>query len=156
MITQPTIPQLLETIRDELGDKVLPHVDDAPTKVNIEMMQAVLNQLIERSEHEISWMTNEIDAIEDAAERLTPTLSHSDALDAAVANFTSNRAESMQLSAVTADYQRACEVLSCLGEAAYTAGNEAAVGDVQALLNARLATENAAVGEFIAVGRDSA
>jgi len=154
MITQPTIPQLLETIRDELGDKVLPQVADAPTKVSIEMMQAVLNQLIERSEHEIAWMTNEIDAIEDAAERLAPTLSQSDALDAAVVDFTSNRAESMQLSVVTADYQRACEVLSCLGEAAYADGSEAAIADVQTLLNARLATENAAVGEFIAVGRD--
>ena len=154
MITQPTIPQLLETIRDELGDKVMPHVNDAPTKVSIEMMQAVLNQLIERSEHEIAWMTSEITAITEAAERLTPTLKNTDAVDAAVAEFTSNRAESMQLSVVTADYQRACEVLSCLGEAAYADGNDAAVGEVQALLNARLATENAAIGEFIAVGRD--
>ncbi len=154
MITQPTIPQLLETIRDELRDKVMPHVNDAPTKVSIEMMQAVLNQLIERSEHEIAWMTSEISAIADAAARLAPTLSDSAALDAAVADFTSNRAASMQLSAVTADYQRACEVLSCLGEAAYADGDEAAISDIQALLNARLATENAAIGEFIAVGRD--
>jgi len=154
MITQPTIPQLLETIRDELGDKVMPQVADATTKVNIEMMQAVLNQLIERSEHEIDWMTNEIAAIQNAAERLTPTLSNSDALDAAVLDLTSNRADSMQLSAITADYERASEVLSRLGEAAYAESNDAAISDVQALLNARLATENAATGEFIAVGRD--
>jgi len=154
MITQPTIPQLLETIRDELGDKVMPQVADATTKVNIEMMQAVLNQLIERSEHEIDWMTNEIAAIQSAAERLTPTLSNSDALDAALLDLTSNRAESMQLSAIGADYERASEVLSRLGEAAYAEGNDDAISDVQALLNARLATENAATGEFIAVGRD--
>ena len=154
MITQPTIPQLLETIRDELGDKVLPQITDAPTKVSIEMMQAVLNQLIERSENEIAWMIEEMDGIEAAANRLAPALSHTEELEAALRDFTSNRATSMKLSAVTADYQRACEVLSRLGEAAYNDGSEAAIGDVQALLNARLATENAAIGEFIAVGRD--
>ena len=154
MITQPTIPQLLETIRDELGDKVLPQISDAPTKVSIEMMQAVLNQLIERSENEIAWMIEEMEAIEAAANRLTPTLGNTEALDAALSNFTSKRAESMHLSAVAADYQRACEVLSCLGEAAYADGSDTAISDVQALINARLATENAAIGEFIAVGRD--
>lgn len=154
MITAPTIPQLLATIRDELEDKVLPQLDDAATKVNVEMMQAVLNQLIERSENEIAWMTEEIAAIEAAAERLGPSLADTTALDAALAAFRGDRAGSMRLSEVTADYQRACEVLSCLGEAAYAAGDTAAIEAVQSLLDDRLATENAAIGEFIAVGRD--
>lgn len=154
MITEPTIPQLLETIRDELGSAVLSHIDDAPTRVNVQMMQAVLNQLIERSEHELEWMRTEMVAIEAAAERLTPQLGETAALDAALGDFRSNRSSSMLLSEVTADYQRACEVLSCLGEAAYASGDAAAIDAVQELLDARLATENAAVGEFIAVGRD--
>ena len=154
MITQPTIPQLLTTIRDELESAVLPHVDDAATRVNVQMMQAVLNQLIERSEHELAWMHAEMAAIEAAAERLTPQLDDTTALDEALGDFRSNRADSLLLSAVTADYQRACEVLSRLGEAAYASGDSGAIAEVQALLDARLATENAAIGEFIAVGRD--
>ena len=153
MITAPTIPQLLAAIRDELETAVLPHVDDAATRVNVQMMQAVLNQLIERSEHEIAWMFTEMAAIEAAAERLGPGFEDA-TVDDALTAFRANRAETMQLSAVTADYQRACEVLSRLGEAAYAAGDEAAIEVVQELLDARLATENAAIGEFIAVGRD--
>ena len=97
MITAPTIPQLLATIRDELEDKVLPQLDDAATKVSVEMMQAVLNQLIERSENEIAWMMEEMAAIEAAAARLGPTLGDTEALDAAVASFAANRADSMRL-----------------------------------------------------------
>lgn len=153
MITAPTMPQLLETIRDELGDKVMPHVDDAPTKVAIEMMQAVLNALIERAENEFAWMFEEMAAIEAAAGEMGPGLG-SAALDTALAEFQGNRTESMTLSAVTADYQRASEVLSCLGEAAYASGDAAAIDKVQGLIDARLATETAAIGEFIAAGRE--
>ena len=154
MITTPTIPQLLATIRDELESVVLPHLDDATARVNVQMMQAVLNQLIERSEHEIAWMHDEMTAIEAAAERLTPNLGDTTALDEAIGEFRSKRASTMLLSEVTADYQRACEVLSRLGEAAYAAGDGAAMDEVQALIDSRLATEHAAIGEFIAVGRD--
>lgn len=154
MITAPTMPQLLETIRDELGDKVMPQVNDAPTKVAIEMMQAVLNQLIERAENEFAWMLGEMAAIEAAALALGPALGHTPELDEAVVDFEANRADTMTLSAVTADYQRASEVLSRLGEAAYAAGDPAAIEAVQELIDARLATETAAIGEFIAVGRD--
>ena len=153
MITAPTMPQLLATIRDELGDKVLPQLDDAPTKVAVEMMQAVLNQLIERSENEFAWMLGEMAAVEAAAGELGPGLGSAD-LDAALAEFQGNRADTMTLSAVTADYQRASEVLSRLAEAAYAAGDAGAIETVQGLVDARLATENAAIGEFIAVGRD--
>lgn len=153
MITAPTMPQLLATIRDELGDKVLPQLDDAPTKVAVEMMQAVLNQLIERAEHEFAWMFGEMAAIEEAAGDLAPGLADAD-LDAALAAFRAERAGDMTLSAVTADYQRASEVLSRLAEAAYGANDAAAIETVQRLIDARLATENAAIGEFIAVGRD--
>ena len=73
---------------------------------------------------------------------------------AALAAFRGGRAETMHLSVVAADYGRACEVLSCLAEAAYAAGDEAAIAEVQRLIDARLATEQAAIGEFIAVGRD--
>lgn len=153
MITAPTMPQLLATLRDELESTVMPQVDDAPTKVAIEMMQAVLNQLIERAENEFAWMFGEMAAIEAAAGELGPSLGSAD-VDAALAEFRANRADTMTLSAVTADYQRASEVLSRLGEAAYASGDAAAIDTVQGLIDARLATENAAIGEFIAVGRD--
>ncbi len=153
MITAPTQAQLLATIRDELGDTVLPQLDDAPTKVAVEMIQALLNQLIERSEHEMAWMHQEMAAIEEAATDLAGGLADA-ALDEALAAFTSSRADTLTTSAVAADYQRASEVLSRLGEAAYAANDANAIDKVQELIDARLATENAAIGEFISVGRD--
>lgn len=154
MITAPSMPQLLETIRDELADKVLPEVDDAATKVTVEMIMAVLNQLVARSENEIAWMLEECAAIEAAADRLLSSLPDTSPLGEALTTFRANRAETMHLSAVAADYGRCSEVLSRLAEGAYAAGDDDAIATVQELIDGRLATEQAAIGEFIAVGRD--
>ena len=108
MITAPTMPQLLETLRDELGSTVMPQLEDAPTKVAVEMMQAVLNQLIERAENEFAWMFGEMAAIEAAAGELGPSLG-SAAVDAALAEFQANRADTMTLSAVDAPIHSASE-----------------------------------------------
>lgn len=154
MITKPSMPQLLGTIRDELEEKVLPEIDDATARVTVEMMMAVLNQLVVRSENEIAWMLEECAAIETAADALLPTLGGTEALSQALVAFQRGRAATMHLSAVAADYGRAGEVLSRLAEAAYAAGQTDAIDVVQGLIDARLATEQAAIGEFIAVGRD--
>lgn len=153
MITQPTIPQLLETIRDELAEKIMPLIDDPTTKVNGEMIGALLNALVVRSENEIAWMLDESAAIESAATELIPTLSNSEAVSEALDIHQASPPESMRLSHVAESYQRASEVLSRLAEAAYAAGDDGAISRVQELIDARLAIENEAIGEFVAVGR---
>ncbi len=154
MISQPSIPRLLESIRDELGDKIKPALADPTLRVNVDMMMAVLNALVIRTEHEIDWMRAEAATIETAADRLLPTLADSAAADAALAAYRSQRTDSLVLSDVQGDYDRASEVLSCLAAAAYAAGDPAAIAEVEALFAHRLGTENTAIGEFIAVGRD--
>lgn len=154
MISQPSIPRLLESIRDELAEKIKPALSDPTLRVNVDMMMAVLNALVVRTEHEIDWMRAEADAIEAAAERLLPTLGDSAAADAALGAYRTRRGDSLVLSEVQADYDLASEVLSCLAEAAYAAGDAAAIAEVEQLFAHRLATENTAIGEFIAVGRD--
>jgi hypothetical protein len=62
MISQPSIPRLLESIRDELADKIKPALADPTLRVNVDMMMAVLNALVVRTEHEIDWMRAEADA----------------------------------------------------------------------------------------------
>ena len=154
MITAPSMPQLLETIRDELGHKVLPEIDDATAKVTVEMMMAVLNQLVVRSENEIAWMLEECAAIDATADEMLPRLTDTDHLQRALDDFRNQRAATMHLSVLAADYGRASEVLSRLAEAAYAAGDSEAIDAVQDLIDARLATEQAAIGEFMPVGRD--
>ena len=106
------------------------------------------------SENEIAWMLEECAAIEAAADRLLSSLPDTGALGEALTTFRANRAETMHLSAVAADYGRCSEVLSRLAEGAYAAGDDDAIATVQELIDGRLATEQAAIGEFIAVGRD--
>lgn len=154
MITQPAIPRLLEAIRDELTNTIKPALSDPTMRVNVDMMTAVLNALVVRTEHEIAWMRAEADTIEAAADRLLPTLADSAAADAALAAYRSLRNESLVLSEVQGDYDRATEVLSCLTGAAYASGNADAIAQVEALFAHRLGTENNAIGEFLAVGRD--
>ncbi|MGI9622530.1 MAG: hypothetical protein ACR2PK_06810 [Acidimicrobiales bacterium] len=154
MITQPSIPRLLESMRDELTEKILPVVDDPVLKVNIEMMTAVLNALAVRTENEIAWMLEESNAIESAANDLSGSMPDSSSLDAALDDLRSNRPESMRLSDVAASYGKASEVLSCLADAAYRSGHAEAIATVEELVDSRLATEQTAIGEFIAVGRE--
>lgn len=154
MISQPAIPRLLESIRDELTSKIKPALEDPTLRVNVDMMCAVLNALVVRTEHEQAWMRAECEAIEAAAAEVLPTLGDSAAADAALEAYRSARTDSLQLSEAQADYDRASEVLSCLAEAAYASGDAAAIAKVEELFASRLGTENTAIGEFIAVGRD--
>lgn len=154
MITQPTIPRLLASIQAELTENVLPQLDDPTTKVNVEMMTALLSALAIRTENEIAWMLEESGAIEAAAVAMLPTLDAAEAVSAALEAHRASPPASMRLSDVTESYQRASELLSLLTESAYASGDAAAIDAVQALIDARLATEQVAIGDFIAVGRD--
>jgi hypothetical protein len=58
------------------------------------------------------------------------------------------------MSHVAESYQRASELLSRLTEAAYASGDGQAIEAVQELMDSRLAIEQEAIGEFVAVGRD--
>ena len=107
-----------------------------------------------RTENEIAWMLDESSAIEAAAAELLPTLDGAAAATAALEAHRATPPESMRLSDVTDSYQRASELLSLLTEAAYASGDDQAIDAVQSLVDARLATEQVAIGEFIAVGRD--
>lgn len=153
MITQPTIPQLLDTMRAEFTDGVLPLLDDPTTKVNVEMMNALLSALSVRTENEIAWMLEEAAAIEAAADEILPALSDGSAVSEALEVHRASPPVSMRLSHVAESYQRASEVLSRLAEAAYSSGVDHAVEAVQVLIDSRLAIEQEAIGEFIAVGR---
>ena len=153
MITQPTIPQLLDTMRAELTERVLPLLDDPATKVNVEMVTAVMSALSVRTENEIAWMLEESAAIAAAAEELLPSLNDSAAVIEALEAHRASPPASMRLSHVAESYQRASELMSRLAEAAYASGDDQAIAAVQELNDERLAIEQEAIGEFIAVGR---
>ena len=152
MITKPSMSQLLEAMKAELTDKIIPGLSDPTLVVNVQMMTAVLGALAVRVEHELSWMRDECEEIDAAA---SAALSEHDdaALRTVLDEYRAQRSGSLVVSAAQADYDRASEVLSHLAELAYASGDAALVSVVEGLYESRLATEQAAIGTFVAVGR---
>lgn len=154
MITQPPIPLLLELIGEELSERIRPQIDDPTSRVNIEMVTALLSALTIRTENEIAWMLEESAAIEAAADAILPVLGDVTAVSEALQAHRAAPPVSMRMSHVAESYQRASELLSRLTEAAYASGHGQAIAAVQELMDSRLAIEQEAIGEFVAVGRD--
>ena len=101
MITPPTIPQLLDSMRAELSDNILPLIDDPATRVNVEMVTALLSALTVRTENEVAWMLEEAAAIETAATELLPTLQDAGAVTDALEAHRASPPASMRLSHVS-------------------------------------------------------
>ena len=154
MIAKPTIPQLLQSIKTELNDKIAPALTDPTHTVAVQMMGAILDALSIRSENEIAWMTQESAAALAAATEWVDRHPTSSAVAAALAAFRAGAADSLKLSDVQAEYDRAGELLSSLADAAYAASDTDGVRSVERLVQQRLETELAIVGSFVAVGRE--
>ena len=67
MMTQPSATRLLEVVRKELSDNVLPGIADPHTTANLQMVLHVLETIGVRVEHEIAWMCEEIGAAAELA-----------------------------------------------------------------------------------------
>ena len=59
MQSSPTTVQILEGLRVELRQTVLPEVGAGPARVAVEMLDNVLSNLATRAAHEIAWMRDE-------------------------------------------------------------------------------------------------
>jgi hypothetical protein len=153
MITKPTIAQLLTSMQAELTDKIRPGLSDPTLVVNVDMMTAVLGALAVRVEHELAWMREEADRIEAAADTVLAAQPESAALADALGEYRDRRTASLLLSEAQADYDRASEVLSRITEVGFASGDPALVQLVEQLFEQRLATEQTAIGTFVAAGR---
>lgn len=152
MITKPSMAQLLDSIKAELTDKIIPGLSDPTLVVNVQMMTAVLGALAVRVEHELSWMRGECTRIEAAAAAALES-EDDEPLRAALDSYRSERDDSLLVSAAQADYDRAGEVLARLAETAYRRNDPDVIAVVEDLFEARLTTEQEAIGTFVAVGR---
>jgi hypothetical protein len=154
MISKPTMPQLLQTIKAELNDKIAPALSDPTHVVAVRMMGELLDALSVRAENELAWMREECDAIEQAAATYVASHPQATAVQDALSTYRTSRTGSLRLSEAQADYDRAGEVLSRLAEAAFPTDEADAVRSVERLVEQRLATELAIVGTFVAAGRE--
>ncbi len=148
MITRPSTQELLDGVRVELREVVLPALSGPPA-VAVQMLDAILAVCAQRAAHEIAWMLEEGAAIEQALSSSTD-----EAVVAALAEHREAAAGgSMHLDDVQRAYSAAGEALGRAIEAAYAGGDAPEVERLRGLLQARADREVEIMGEFGFVGR---
>ena len=152
MLSRPTTDQIILDCRTELLDTIGPAVDAPQVHVAIQMMENVLRNCAERAAHEIAWMHTETEAMVAYARAVAASV-QSATTDAALAAYEGGSSTSLHLADVTANYDLAGECLSTAIEAAMAAGNDDLHRAGRAVLDGRLAHENAIMGEWSFVGR---
>ena len=152
MLSRPTTDQIILDCRTELLDTIGPAVDAPQVQVAIQMMENVLRNCAERAAHEIAWMHEETEAMI-AYARTVAALVQSTTTEAALAAYDGGSSTSLHLADVNANYDLAGECLSTAIEAALAARNDDLHRAGRAVLDKRLAHENAIMGEWSFVGR---
>jgi len=149
VLSRPTTDHAINGVLSVLDEQVLPTITDEPARVAVQMMQQILRGAAVRAAHEIAWMHEEIAALRDVAARAGDAAE----LSEAVAALDALDGDSLHLEDVQARYDAAGEVLSRCVEAAYEAGDAAAVERARAVLQLRSAHEMAIIGQLDLVGR---
>jgi hypothetical protein len=157
MIAEPSTPQIVESIREELRTKVVPQVNDPATVVALQMIDELLANVATRANHEIGWMIEEIAAIDELAttylSESNSASSNSDALRNALSALHDHTLSSHHLSDVNERYRLASEVLSCGLEASIARDDTQWRERWRSALNDRLGHEIAIMGSWGFVGR---
>jgi hypothetical protein len=148
MQSSPTTAQILEGLRVELRESLLPEVAAAPARVAVEMLDNLLSNLATRSAHEIAWMRDECAQIE----ALVGDVADS-AVTAALVEYRALDRVSLHLDDVQAAYDRAGEVLSCAIEHGLASGNRALHDAARAVLRIRSEREMTILGGWNVAGR---
>lgn len=152
MIARPTTQQVLLDCCRVLMDDVLPVLSDPVTQVRVVMLEKVLRNVAVRAASEISWMREEIAAIEGYATELHGQLADG-AVGQALAALAASPRDSLLLDDVVEAYCRAGDALSAAVEAALAAGRADLVRAGEVLLQERLDREDAVVGGWQSAGR---
>jgi hypothetical protein len=148
MQSSPTTVQILEGLRVELRQTVLPEVSAGPARVAVEMLDNVLSNLATRAAHEIAWMRDESDEIERLAAEVDDPATRS-----ALAAYRETNREGLHLAEVQASYDRAGEVLSCALEHALDTNDTVLLAASRHILKIRSEREMAILGDWNMVGR---
>jgi hypothetical protein len=148
MQSSPTTAQILQGLRVELRESLLPEVAAAPARIAVEMLDNLLSNLATRSAHEIAWMRDECAQIEALVGDIADP-----AVTAALVEYHALDRDSLHLDDVQAAYDRAGEVLSCTIEHAIASGNRALLDASRAVLRLRSEREMTILGGWNVAGR---
>jgi len=148
MQSSPATTEILEGLRTEVREAVLPEVGAGPARVAVEMLDNILANLATRAAHEIAWMRDECAQIDALAAGVEDPSTQS-----ALAAYRDADRTSLHLEAVQAAYDRAGEVLSCAVEHAVTQGDAALLAACRTVLQIRSDREMDILSGWNMVGR---
>jgi hypothetical protein len=152
VISQPTSARLIDVVREELRENVLPKVADDPAAAgSLHMIDQVLESLSRRAANEIAWMVEETATLDALGARVVAGLPQATKTAAALEAVRAVDGSRLDLTSVSERYSTASEILSCAVEDVPL--DAALRGDVEAALDARLAHELEIIGDFQLVGR---
>ncbi len=148
MISKPTTEQILLDCSRELMEVVLPAVTDETVKVSVLMLDVVLRNTAERAAHEIAWMSEEIEELDDFVRSAAGS-------DGPVhdTNATPTQDGSLHLGEVVERYRRASEAFSEAMDSAVAARHDRLVARGVSLLERRVERETMVMSGWSPVGR---
>jgi len=150
-MTQPSTTRIIDVVRQELAENVLPVTTDVQAQASLQMIDHILATVAVRVQREIAWMVEEAEAIGELGEQIASEEPHATGVATALAALRAAPLRSLQYDDVSARYSLAGEVLSCAFE-------EVSIDSplrvaVEAQLDTRLEHEVAIMGDFQLVAR---
>lgn len=150
MLARPTTEQILVELANEVRDQLIPAADDPAVRVNLEMMEQLLNAAAVRAAHEIAWMDEEVRAMVSYAADVADQLDHQPTREA-LAAYEAQRSDSLHLDDQVANYSLAGEALGRAIEGA--AADEALLARGADIVRSRRDTETLIRPGFYFPGR---
>jgi hypothetical protein len=151
MMTQPSTARILDVVRQELAENVLPVTTDVQAQASLQMIDHILATVAVRVEHEIAWMVEEGDAIGALGDQIVTAEPQATGVATALAALRAAPLTSLHYDDVAARYSLAGEVLSCAFEDVPTDAPLRAA--LEAQLDQRMQHEVEIMGEFELVAR---
>jgi hypothetical protein len=148
VLSAPTTSQLIEGLRIELREAVLPEVPAASGRLALEMLDNLLSNIAVRSAHEIAWMRDESEQIEQIAIDVDDAATRE-----ALEQYRAGDLSSLHLAEVQLAYDRAGEVLSCAIEYSLRTGDKQLLAAARNILKLRNERELQINGDWTMVGR---
>lgn len=152
MITRPSTSRILEDVVEELTRDIMPSLTDPAQQIRLHMLMIVLNNCANASEREISVMREEIPDYLDFASDVAAATG-SPEVSAAVAE--AQMGDSLVLSDVIADYQRASRAFSTAMDLVMDTVNRDFIVRGEDILRRRMDNERAILSGVSAVGRSA-
>jgi hypothetical protein len=151
VITEPRAARILEVVRQEIADGILPAVDDPQLVASLQMIQQILGTLAVRADHEIAYLVEEIAAAERLGAEIQAVLPEAVGVIAALHELRAIPSVSLHVPDLLPRYSAASELLSRAFDE--VPANSPLRSRVEETLDLRLAHEVEVIGDFSLINR---